>query len=151
VGGRVPGPQWIQTSATAQVPFVAGQSTGLEPVHIFPYTFFCCCCFCFFIVLLFICAYKAWVISPPLPPPPFPYTLNHLCITVTLMPCKCLLYSIILERMTRKKTLTSPVKKQFVPQIFDPQLVAPWMWNLQSGGSAWDEDLMGGLGVQFSP
>jgi hypothetical protein len=25
-----------------------------------------------FIVLLFICAYKAWVISPPAPPPPSP-------------------------------------------------------------------------------
>jgi hypothetical protein len=39
--------------------------------------------FCFFIVLLFICAYKAWVISPPVPTPslttpsaPPPPTLN---------------------------------------------------------------------------
>jgi hypothetical protein len=30
-------------------------------------------------VLLFICAYNAWVISPPLPPPPpLPTTFNHL-------------------------------------------------------------------------
>jgi hypothetical protein len=41
----------------------------------------------FFIVLLFICAYKAWVISPPCPHPlpyhplrPLPLPLNHLLI-----------------------------------------------------------------------
>jgi hypothetical protein len=35
-------------------------------------------CFLFFIVLLFVCAYKAWVISPPWPPLPGCYKEDNI-------------------------------------------------------------------------
>jgi hypothetical protein len=46
--------------------FIGFQAGGVSlKTHTYTYVF---------IVLLLVCAYKAWVISPPAPPPPLPPT-----------------------------------------------------------------------------
>jgi hypothetical protein len=50
--------------------FIGFQAGGVSlKTHTYTYVF---------IVLLLVCAYKAWVISPPAPPPPLPPTLPPL-------------------------------------------------------------------------